>query len=122
MQFPLFIKIMPRDFSKNFYNSKAWKKAREAYIGSKFGICERCGKPNSKQVHHKVYLTPDNINNPEISLNPDNFELLCDVCHQKEHNEKYSPIVWGLEFNENGELVRRKDDSTGDVEGLMLDN
>lgn len=105
----LFLLIMAREFSKSFYNSAKWKKVREAYINSKFGICERCGKPNSKQVHHKTYLTQDNIDDPEISLNPDNFELLCDVCHQKEHNEKFGQIAWGLEFNEQGQLVRRND-------------
>lgn len=113
-QFPLFIQTMARDFSKSFYNSLKWKNARECYISSKFGICERCGKPDAKQVHHKTYLTPDNINNPEISLNPDNFELLCDICHQKEHNEKFSPIAWGLEFNDNGELVKHFDNNSCD--------
>lgn len=97
---------MAREFSKSFYNSKAWKRAREAYIHSKFGLCERCGCPNSKQVHHKVYLNENNINNPNVTLNFDNLELLCDICHQKEHNEKYSPTMWGMEFDENGELIQ----------------
>lgn len=97
---------MAREFSKAFYNSKQWKRTREAYTLSKFGICERCGTPNAKQVHHKKYLTPENINNPDITLSFDNLELLCDVCHQKEHFEKYSPTVYGLVFDENGQLVK----------------
>lgn len=97
---------MARDFSKSFYNSKAWKKARACYIALKFGICERCGAPDSKQVHHKEYLTPLNINNPDVTLNFDNFELLCDICHQKEHNEKNSPTEWGLYFDEKGDLIK----------------
>ena len=101
--------IMAREFSKSFYNSNKWKRLRQAYISSKFGICERCGKPNAKQVHHKIWLTPDNIDDLSVSLNPENLELLCDVCHQKEHNEKFSSVAWGLEFNENGELVRSAD-------------
>lgn len=98
---------MARVFSKSFYNSKAWQEVRQAYIETKFGICERCGSPNSKQVHHKIYLNETNINDPQVSLNPDNFELLCDICHQNEHFEKYSPTVSGLTFNEAGELVKR---------------
>lgn len=98
--------IMAREFSKSFYNSTAWKHTRDAYIASKFGICERCGRPNCKQVHHKVWLTPYNINNPDITLNFDNLELLCDTCHQREHNEKYSAIVWGLEFDSNGDIKK----------------
>lgn len=101
---------MAREFSKSFYNSKAWQRTRDAYISSKFGICERCGQPNSKQVHHKKWLTPDNINDPEITLSFDNLELLCDVCHQKEHHEKYSATVWGLRFDENGDLVKVNED------------
>lgn len=97
---------MAREFSKSFYNSIQWKKVRKAYIASRFGICERCGKPNSKQVHHKIYLSPDNINDPDITLSFNNLELLCDVCHQKEHNEKYSPTLWGLDFDSNGDLIK----------------
>ena len=97
---------MARLFSKKFYDSNAWKHTRNAYIQAKFGICERCGKPNAKQVHHKVWLDELNINNPDVTLNFDNLELLCDVCHQNEHNEKYSPVVSGLMFNELGELIK----------------
>lgn len=99
---------MAREFSKSFYNSKEWKRTREAYIKSKFGMCERCSKPNSKQVHHKVWLDETNINNPDITLSFDNLELLCDTCHQKEHHEKYSATEWGLEFDENGDLIKRE--------------
>ena len=98
---------MVRLFAKSFYNSKAWKNARKAYIELKFGICERCGTANAKQVHHKVWLNETNINNPEISLDFKNFELLCDLCHQKEHNEKYSPINLDLKFDDNGNLIKR---------------
>lgn len=97
---------MARDFAKAFYNSKEWKNSRKAYIASKFGICERCGKPNAKQVHHKKYLNESNINDPSITLDFNNFELLCDTCHQKEHNEKYSPTLWGLDFDESGDLIK----------------
>lgn len=98
---------MARDFAKVFYNSSAWKKTRKAYIALKYGICERCGQANSKQVHHKKYLTETNISNPDVTLNFKNLELLCDICHQKEHNEKYSSTVWGLGFNEIGDLIKK---------------
>ena len=99
---------MARDFSKAFYNSAAWKKARQAYISLKFGICERCGQANAKQVHHKIYLDELNINNPDVTLNFDNFELLCDNCHQREHNEKYSPTLYGLAFDEEGNIFKKE--------------
>ena len=95
---------MARDFAKKFYNSKEWKKCREAYKQSRFGICERCGEPG-EEVHHIIYLTPDNINNPEITLSFENLELLCSSCHSKEHNEKYSPLREDVMFDEEGDLV-----------------
>ncbi len=98
---------MAKDYSKSFYNSAAWQKARKAYIAERFGICERCGKPNSKTVHHKKYITENNVNNPEITLNFDNFELLCDDCHNREHKEKYAAIGWGLMFDSYGRIIKK---------------
>lgn len=97
---------MPREFSKKFYNSKRWKDIRKNFISSKFGICERCGRPNAKQVHHKEYLTEENINNPDISIDFNNLELLCDTCHQNEHHKKMSAIMDGLFFDEDGNLKK----------------
>ena len=98
---------MAKSFAKQFYNSKKWKDLRFAYIALRWGICERCGKSNAKQVHHKKYLTPENIYDSSITLSFDNLELLCDECHQREHNEKYSPLRCDLEFNSNGNIIKK---------------
>lgn len=96
-----------KEFARDFYHSKQWRDVQKLYKQSKFGICERCGNTNKVMiVHHKIHLTPMNINNPDIALGFDNLELLCIDCHNKEHFQKYSPIREGLEFNEQGELVR----------------
>lgn len=52
---------------------------------SRHYLCERCGEP-AKICHHKEYLTPKNINNPEVTLSWYNLEALCQDCHNKEHN------------------------------------
>ena len=101
---------MAREFAIKFYNSKAWKKCREAYKQSVNGLCERCLKAGKyvpgDEVHHKIPLTPENINNPYITLSFENLELLCSSCHSIEHNRKYKEIVReGLKFDENGDLV-----------------
>lgn len=79
-----------RDFARTFYSSTAWKKTRAAYAKSKGNLCERCLKKGlivpGVIVHHKVYLTPDNINDPAVSLNWNNLELVCADCHAEEHN------------------------------------
>jgi 5-methylcytosine-specific restriction endonuclease McrA len=83
---------MARDFAEPFYNSPAWKKCRKAYAKSVRNLCERClakgiYKPGVI-VHHKVWLTPENIYNPAVTLNWDNLELLCRDCHAAEHDAK----------------------------------
>lgn|SRR5690554_4519877 len=90
--------------AKKFYKSTAWKKCRESYIAKVHGLCERCGSPG-KIVHHKIYINSENINDPNVTLNHSNLEYLCQVCHNKEHFEKYSPIREGLTFDDEGNLI-----------------
>lgn len=85
---------MARDFSRNFYHSKAWEKTRNAYAASvPGGLCERCLKQGKyskgRIVHHKIHLEPSNINDPSIALSFDNLELVCMQCHADEHPEVY---------------------------------
>ena len=96
---------MAKSFSKSFYQSKAWKETRLSYLKYKHYECERCGK-GAKIVHHKVHLTPKNINDLSVSLMWDNLEALCQDCHNKEHLLKNSNTAEGLMFDENGDLIR----------------
>ena len=97
-----------KEWAKHFYKSKAWRQCRDAYFVYRYGLCERCQRPG-KIVHHKIYLTPENINDPNISLNWDNLELLCATCHQHEHFMKNSPTRDDVMFDANGNLVKRND-------------
>ena len=78
-------------FAHNFYKSSAWMKCARAYRKEKGGLCERCWKngliTQGEEVHHKIRLTPENINDPAIALNWDNLELLCKNCHLEEHKK-----------------------------------
>lgn len=94
---------MAKEWAKPFYKSKAWQDCREAFFIFRHGLCERCGRPG-KIVHHKIYLAPENVNDPYITLNWDLLELLCATCHQHEHFEG-DATAEGLMFDENGELV-----------------
>lgn len=76
-----------KDYAKSFYLSQSWRACRDAYFRKQNGVCERCGNAGDI-VHHKCYINPDNINNPKITLNFDNLELLCQDCHNKEHMSK----------------------------------
>jgi 5-methylcytosine-specific restriction endonuclease McrA len=97
-----------KEWAKSFYKGAAWRKCRQAYFVYQHGLCERCGGAG-KIVHHKNYLTPDNIHDPAVSLSFNNLELLCQQCHNREHHERYSPVVYGLSFDVNGNLVRREE-------------
>lgn len=75
-----------------FYNSTAWKRCREAYRKKAGGLCERCKEKGlitaADAVHHKTYITPLNVTDPNITLNFDNLELLCRSCHEIEHRRR----------------------------------
>lgn len=97
---------MAKDFAKKLYNSKAWKTCRTAYIASVHGLCERCGGAGYI-VHHKVYLTARNINDPWISLNHALLEYVCLDCHNQEHMGSSEPIsAQGTAFDEHGNLIQ----------------
>lgn len=73
----------PRELH-NFYKSKQWFIARTVKTQNANGRCERCEKIG-EEVHHKIRLTVDNVNDALISLNQENLELLCKSYHNKEH-------------------------------------
>lgn len=97
---------MARAFARKLYNSKEWVKCREGYKQSVYGLCERCEDPG-EEVHHKIHLTPSNIDDPSITLAWDNLELLCQSCHSIHHNRKEKEVTRkGLMFDKSGNLVR----------------
>lgn len=55
-------------------------------------MCERCYKKGlitpGEIVHHKIHITPENINNPDIVLDWGNLELVCRDCHAEIHGKK----------------------------------
>lgn len=106
--------LVAAPFAKKLYASKAWKQCRDAYKAYKHGICERCGAPGD-EVHHKTYLTPANVNDPEIVFGWKNLELLCRSCHIEEH-EKHKNLKHGrpareadirIMFDDNGQPIPR---------------
>lgn len=115
---------MAKAFAKTFYRSAKWLRCREAYISARRlidgGLCECCREKPGEELHHKTFLTPDNINDPNITLNHDNLAWLCKDCHFKAHEEailsglkktkRQSRILNdnGYYFDENGDLLPQK--------------
>lgn len=102
---------MAREFAGNFYKTAAWKKCRDSYIQSVGGLCERCYAAgiirHGDTVHHKVHLSPENINDPAVTMNFENLELLCRDCHAALHaknQKRYRVDETGKVIAYDGEL------------------
>jgi 5-methylcytosine-specific restriction endonuclease McrA len=80
-----------KEYAKTFYKSKAWQRTRTAYAQSIGGLCEECLSNGiyraGKIVHHIKEISPDTIDNPEVTLSWDNLRLLCVDCHAKVHGD-----------------------------------
>ena len=92
----LFVTTM-KDYAKAFYKSAAWKNCRATYAAYRHGLCEIClargiYKPG-EIVHHKVHLTPENINDPTVTLSWDHLQLVCRDCHAELHGDR-KPTRW----------------------------
>ena len=78
----------------NFYKSNTWINFRNRLMQERTTdqglICAHCGKPILKPYdcigHHIIELTEDNVNDYNISLNPDNVVLIHFKCHNLQHN------------------------------------
>ena len=79
-----------------FYQSKEWRAFRDLVIMQRmtpegFVIDEVTGKPILKAfdiiLHHKEFLTEDNVNDASISLNPDNIQIVSHRTHNYIHNK-----------------------------------
>lgn len=79
-----------------FYNSNEWRKLRKQLINERTNITdgilydEYSGLPLMKSydivLHHKTPLTTQNVNDYNVSLNPDNIMIVS----QRSHNEIHS--------------------------------
>ena len=81
---------MAAPWAARFYNSRAWRALRERLIVEANFLCADCGESylrDSTQLvgHHVKELTPANVNDASISLNPDNIKIICRKCHDKAH-------------------------------------
>ena len=94
---------MSQDYARGFYGGKAWKTTQAAYMMSQHYICERCGSL-ARIVHHIKRITPQNINDPDVTLNWDNLMALCIDCHNNEHMGG-SVIAEGLRFDKDGNIT-----------------
>ena len=104
-----------RDFARKFYKSQAWKQVRLLAMDRSNGLCERCLRKGlitpGEAVHHKIYITAENINDTSVTLNLDNLEVLCRKCHAEEHADGLASDRYKLD--EFGRVVMLDEASGG---------
>lgn len=99
---------MAQDFTQGFYGRASWRKLA-SYYKNKVKYCERCMRNGEvvagEIVHHKIHLTPQNFDDPNITLNENNLELLCRNCHALEHSKNGTGRYF---FDDEGNLIIRE--------------
>ena len=79
---------------RDFYTSRKWTTFLDILADERMNdedclLCEHCGKPIIAKYdrigHHKIPLTEANVNDVEVSLNPDNVIFVHHRCHNIIH-------------------------------------
>jgi len=85
------------------------------------GICERCFQMGeftpATLVHHKTHLTPENVDDPHVTLSYDNFQRLCQDCHAAVHSGQSAPRVT---FDERGYVMPSETDTERSYKELVM--
>lgn len=117
-----------------FYKSSEWKSLLQLLKLERVNeegklICEHCGKEMIKAYdiigHHKIELNSNNVNDVNISLNPENIALIHFKCHNEIHErfgfEKQKVyIVYGSPLS--GKTTWVKNNSSADDLVVDIDN
>lgn len=120
----------------NFYRSPEWEALRKSLMLERVDangdvVCEHCNKPIVKAYdcigHHKTPLTEGNVNNYDVSLNPDNVVLVHHKCHNEIHNRfgaytRHIYIVYGSPCSGKTTFVNEralKDDLIIDIDRIF---
>lgn len=105
-----------------FYTSDAWQRFRDRYIAERAvrdggWKCDMCGEEIDSAeditLHHETELTPDNVNDVMVALNPDNIRQVHRECHNKHHKhagtrQRAVHIVYGPPLAGKTSFVRER--------------
>jgi hypothetical protein len=75
---------------QTFYASRKWIAFRKAILAERGLMCQHCGKLIAREreahLHHTIELTPANVYDATIALNPDNVLVVHKTCHDSIHD------------------------------------
>ena len=102
------VRIMSKE-TTNFYRTKAWKRCKQAYLTKVNYLCELCQREGlitpAEAVHHIKPITPDNMTDPNITLNHNNLMAVCRKHHDQLHHRKDQRYS----FDHFGNLIMKED-------------
>ena len=105
-----------------FYRSKEWADFRQYLIAERtaadgFVYDEITGKPIVKAydiiLHHKIELTLENVNDANITLNPENIQIVSFKTHNEIHNRfgswtRHVYLVYGSPLSGKSTYVKER--------------
>lgn len=110
---------------QTFYASDIWRAFRMVMINERvktdapggWGLkCDYCGEWITASfdliLHHVIELTPENVHDAAIALNPDNIQIVHKACHNKTHKRNAAKamrqafIVYGPPLSGKTTFVR----------------
>lgn len=97
---------MAKEWARKFYRNKAWRTLRAEVLHRDLYSCEECGG-RATEVHHAIPLTPTNINDPTVTLNPALLHSLCHDCHAAITLGR-ADCADGFFFDADGQLTPRE--------------
>lgn len=81
-------KLIKENNTHEFYTSPLWRRKQTEILKRDHHECSRCKARGlvvrANTVHHKKYLR----SHPELALDDDNLEAICECCHYNEHHRK----------------------------------
>lgn len=86
-----------------------------AYAKSVGGLCEICLANGvytpGEIVHHKNHISPETIDDPTVTLDWRNLELVCRECHRKLHEDEINKKKQKRYFVDNFGRVTAKEEA-----------
>jgi 5-methylcytosine-specific restriction endonuclease McrA len=95
---------MAKSWAIAFYASQAWRTVRREVLRRDHYTCSEC-YGRAAEVHHITELTPGNINDVRVALNPSNLISMCHDCHTKT-TLGHCDTVAGYVFDDDGQVVQ----------------
>lgn len=81
-------KLIRENNLHEFYTSPVWRRTQARILKENHYECSRCKAKGlvvrARTVHHRKYLR----DHPELALEDENLEPICERCHYDEHHRK----------------------------------